>query len=109
MDASADFTLREHLTELLNSGIATSWEQRAYNREEIENVVRRLRQVATEDYTMRLKIAGFTSGAYRPPEDIELEQSCSTCMYFERNRQYCNLPELGLPVNPEWSCVLWRI
>ena len=38
-----------------------------------------------------------------------IEQSCATCMYCERHRRYCALPELQLPVEPRWSCTLWRI
>ena len=39
----------------------------------------------------------------------DIEQACETCMYYKVHRRYCELPELELPVEPEWSCRLWRI
>ena len=55
-------------------------------------------------------LAGFLRQAYVDPTDPDgIEQACSTCMYFERHRGFCALPELMLPVEPEWSCILWRI
>jgi hypothetical protein len=30
-------------------------------------------------------------------------------MYYKVHRRYCELPELDFPVEPEWSCRLWRI
>lgn len=102
-------TLRSRLADLLGSGLQTEWQQRAYTSEGVNQVVARLQQIPSKDYAAKLKIAGFTAQPYRPPDDMELEQCCATCMYFERNRQFCNLPELALPVLPQWSCVLWRI
>lgn len=32
-----------------------------------------------------------------------------TCMYFLVHRKWCDLPELSVPVEPEWWCRLWRI
>jgi hypothetical protein len=105
----SDSTLREELGRLLEGGLETGWHERAYTTEAVDAVVRRLRAVNRADYRALLSIGGFTAAAYRSPQDEDLEQACSTCMYFERNRQFCNLPELALPVKPEWSCVLWRI
>jgi hypothetical protein len=104
-----DSTLRDELDRLLADGLQTDWRDRAYTTEAIDSVVRRLRTAGKTNYPALLRIGGFTPTPYRPPEDVDLEQACSTCMYFERNRQFCNLPELELPVRPEWSCVLWRI
>lgn len=109
MGAADDAKLRAQLAELLSGGLQTEWKRRAYTSQEVNQVVARLQQIPREDYASKLKVAGVTTQPYRPPEDTELEQGCSTCMYFERNRQYCDLPELALPVRPEWSCVLWRI
>jgi hypothetical protein len=51
-------------------------------------------------------IAGFT---LEPIEHGGLEQPCETCMYYVVHRRFCELPELNLPVEPQWSCRLWRI
>jgi len=108
-DADHDEVWRRQLAGLVESGLKTEWRQRAYTSEQVNQIVARLRQIPREDYASKLKVAGFTATPYHPPEGVELEQSCSTCMYFERHREFCNLPELALPVRPEWSCVLWRI
>lgn len=109
MSLPDDAALRTRLAQLMGSGLQTEWQHRAYSSEEVNRVVTRLQHVSSGDYEAKLQIAGFTSKVYRHPEDPDLEQGCSTCMYFERNRQFCNLPELELPVQPEWSCKLWRI
>lgn len=54
----------------------------------------------------KLAIAGFTLD---PIEHEGIDQSCETCMYFLVRRQWCDLPELDVPVDPQWSCRLWRI
>ena len=49
---------------------------------------------------------GFTDHTI---EVEDIEQPCDTCMYYLVHRKFCELPELMLPVEPEWSCRLWRI
>jgi hypothetical protein len=109
MGYDPDDTLRQQLETLLEGGLQTQWQQRAYSSEAVNEVVAQLQRLAPDDYEGKLATAGFTPQAYCPPEDSELEQQCATCMYYERNRQYCNLPELAMPVLPHWSCKLWRI
>lgn len=105
----ADARLRDKLSQLLSNGLSTQWQHRAYSSNEINTLVRQLQKVSAQDYTSKLKLAGFTTTPYYHPEDVEFTQSCSTCMYFVTHRQFCDLPELKLPVLPEWSCRLWRI
>ena len=114
MSNKEDGMLRVQLAGLLDNGLDTEWRQRAYVSEEVVGVKTRLLQVAQNDYVSKLKIGGFTTHPYIPPQaashpGTEIEQSCATCMYYERNRKYCCLPELDFPVGPKWSCVLWRI
>ncbi len=95
---------------LLRDGLATEWATRAYTDDAVHQVCRRLQALPGDDLESRLVIAGFTLEPYvDPADDAGIEQSCATCMYFERHRGWCALPELQLPVAPEWSCVLWRI
>ena len=101
--------LRVRLAELLRSGIETRWQERAYIQAEIRVRVEQLQALDPADYVMKLKVAGFTAQPYRPADEPDLEQSCATCMYYARHGQFCELPELNMPVLPEWSCVLWRI
>ncbi len=93
----------------LADGLQTDWQERAYTDAEIRRVVQALQALAADDLQGRLRIAGFTPTPYVAAEDPEIEQSCSTCMYYEAHRRYCALPELTMAVEPEWSCVLWRI
>jgi hypothetical protein len=30
-------------------------------------------------------------------------------MYYQVHRRFCELPELMVPVEPGWSCRLWRL
>lgn len=101
--------LRLKLLTLLDSGLETQWQDRAQSSEGVNAVVARLQQLEPTDYPGKLITAGFTPDPYVSPEEGDIDQSCATCMYFERHRQFCDLPELKLPVMPEWSCVLWRI
>ena len=105
-----DAALLHDIDRRLAEGLATQWERRAYSAEEVNSVTARLQALDAGDLLGRLVIAGFTTAPYVAPDDADgIEQSCATCMYFERHRGWCNLTELLLPVRPEWSCVLWRI
>ncbi len=102
-----DDLLREKLGEMLAGGIDTDWKNRAYTSEQVNQAVARLQHLAPDDYEQKLVIGGFTNYPYGDDDDIS--QSCETCMYYLKHRKYCELPELECPVEPEWSCILWRI
>lgn len=105
-----DDAIRNTLQGMLDAGLETVWRQRAYTSEEVNAVVARLQQLGKADYAGKMRVAGFTGSPYEAEgEDAGVAQACETCMYYETHRRYCNLPELELPVRPEWSCVLWRI
>ncbi len=106
-EQAADDELRARLREMLEGGLQTEVEPRAYDHETIQAVVARLQRLAPDDYENKLKIAGFTLEPWQGADDIE--QACETCMYYVVHRRFCELPELMLPVEPEWSCRLWRI
>jgi hypothetical protein len=101
-----DAALRKQLGAMMASGLQTEWENRAYTSEEVNAVVAKLQDLAPDDYEQKLVIAGFTDYPY---EIEDMQQDCKTCMYYLVHRQYCELPELALPVEPQWSCILWRI
>lgn len=61
---------------------------------------------AAPDLAAKLAVAGFT---LRPVEHAEIEQACETCMYYLVRRRWCDLPDLDVPVEPDWSCRLWRM
>jgi len=96
---------REEVRLLLSGGLTTEVWPRADSHEEVTQIVARLR-AAGDDLKERLVIAGFT---LEPVEHGGIEQPCETCMYYVVHRRFCELPELDLPVEPQWSCRLWRI
>jgi len=96
---------REDIRTLLGNGLVTEVFPRADTHEEVQAIIARLHQ-ADGDLTSRLTISGFT---LTPVMHEGVEQACETCMYYKVHRRYCELPELELAVEPEWSCRLWRI
>ena len=104
--AKSDEEQRVRLAKLLADGLDTEVEPRAYTHEHVLELIKRLRQINPEDVAEKLKLAGFTLTPYGSEDD---EQSCETCMYYQVHRRFCELPELMLPVEPQWSCRLWRI
>ncbi len=105
-----DDSLRKTLRKLLSDGLKTEVEPRAYSSEEVQQLISRLQSLLQNDCTSKLVAAGVTLTPYVPPEqDDDLKQSCETCMYFVIHRQFCDLPELHIPVEKDWSCRLWRI
>ncbi len=105
-----DERLRKQVTQLLESGLQTEVEPRAYTSEAVNDLIHRLQSHGPDHVKEKINIAGFTLQPYQPPgmED-DLVQSCETCMYYVVHRRYCELPELALPVEKDWSCRLWRI
>lgn len=101
----ADAMLREDIAALLREGLETEVWPRAETSEDVNAIVQRLRTQGT-DLRAKLAIAGFTDHVIVADG---LEQPCETCMYYLVNRRFCDLPELMLPVDPDWSCRLWRI
>lgn len=95
----------EQMRALLSGGLKTEAFPRADTHEKVMEVIGRLRG-AGDDLEAKLVIGGFT---LHPVEQDEIEQACETCMYFLVHRRFCDLSELAVPVEPEWSCRLWRI
>ena len=96
---------RRRIWSLLSSGLETKVHPRADTHEQVQALVARLRAEG-RDLKSKLVIAGFT---LQPVAHNEIEQACASCMYFAIRRRHCVLPELDVPVEPQWSCRLWRI
>ena len=69
-----------------------------------QEIVGRLR--ATPDIKERVVIAGLIR---KPVEDDGITKACDNCIYFLARREWCDLPELNIPVDPDWFCDLWRV
>jgi hypothetical protein len=100
-----DEKVREEIKALLASGLKTEVFPRGDTDDEVKAIIGRLRD-SDGSLNSRLVIGGFTNYTI---EHGGLEQPCETCMYYLVHRKYCELPELDCPVEPEWSCRLWRI
>ena len=110
MLAISDAEVLAQIDGLLARGLQTESARRAYSSEEVAAACRKLQALPADDVQAKLVVAGFMREAYVDAQDEDgIEQCCATCMYFERHRKYCALPELTLPVEPHWSCILWRI
>jgi hypothetical protein len=100
-----DDGLRTEIWVLLESGLKTEVFPRADTHEEVQSIIGRLKSVG-DDLKSKLVIGGVTLHTITHGD---IEQPCETCMYYKVHRRFCELPELNVPVEPEWSCRLWRI
>lgn len=101
-----DDRLRQDIAARLAAGLKTEVWPRAGTSEEVNALVRRLRVEAGDNLEKKLVVGGFTDHVVVADD---LQQPCETCMYYLVSRKFCALPELMLPVEPDWSCRLWRI
>ncbi len=97
--------LRADIQLRMENGLKTEVQPRADSSELVLEIINRL-QSSSGDLDSRLVIGGFT---LTPVEHGGIEQACESCMYYLVHKKYCELPELEVPVEPEWSCRLWRI
>jgi hypothetical protein len=102
---NADEEILGRIRGLLAGGLKTEVFPRADSQNEVTATIARLR-AAGDDLEAKLVIAGFTD---YPVEYGGIVQACETCMYFLVHRRFCELPELAVPVEANWSCRLWRI
>ena len=105
-NAEDEAQLRTLIATLLADGLETEVWPRAETSEMVNEIVGRLGALSDADLKQKLIVAGFTDHTV---EADDIEQPCETCMYYLVHRKYCDLPELQLPVEPDWSCRLWRI
>jgi hypothetical protein len=96
-------TLRR-IADLLDAGLATQVEPFPETEKEFAAIVNELRALDPDDLEGRLVIGGFLNQPYGPDR-----MRCMECINFLVNRRWCDLPELALPVEPDWYCRLWRI
>ena len=90
--------------EMLESGLRTQVEPFPESEKEFLGIVNELRVLDPTDFEGKLVIAGFLDRPHGPDK-----RRCMECINFLVNRKWCDLPELALPVKPEWYCRLWRI
>lgn len=104
MDRSDPELLLQTIANMLASGLKTEVEPFPETDREFAEILARLRALPADDLRNKLIISGFVDHPYGPDR-----QRCMECMYFLVHRRWCDLPELAVPVEPEWWCRLWRI
>ena len=97
-------TLLAQIGLMLQSGLQTTVEPFPETHVDFANILSELRKLSPDDVKGKLVIAGFATKPYGLDH-----MRCLECMYYLVHRQWCDLPELDLPVDPDWYCRLWRI
>jgi hypothetical protein len=96
--------LLDKITKLLASGLITQTEPFPETEKDFAGILNKLRVLDASNLESKLRIAGFVNHPYG-----EEQYRCLECMYYLVHRKWCDLPELAVPVEPEWWCRLWRI
>lgn len=104
MQKEKEDALRERVTALLRSGLKTRTEPFPENDREFGALLNELQHLASDDLEGKLVLSGFIDSPYG-----EDQMRCQECMYYLVHRKWCDLPELAVPVEPDWWCRLWRI
>lgn len=104
MQAEEKNFVRQRITKLLSEGLKTQIEPFPETHKEFGELLEQLRRIAAHDLESKLVMAGFKDQPYESDE-----MRCLECMFFDIDRKWCDLPELSLPVEPDWYCRLWRI
>jgi len=106
--AEKDAAVLAEMAQLMRSGLQTQTEPFPETDKEFAEILVELRHIPRDDMRENLRhklvIGGFTNKPYGPDQ-----QRCMECMYFLVHRKWCDLPELAVPVEPDWWCRLWRI
>ena len=96
--------LREQIGRMLDAGLQTQTEPFPETDKEFGVLLDQLRDLKRDDLQGKLVLSGFTDKPYGPDQ-----MRCQECMYYLVHRKWCDLPELAVPVEPNWWCRLWRI
>ncbi|HFD10972.1 MAG TPA: hypothetical protein ENJ32_00675 [Crenotrichaceae bacterium] len=89
---------------MMADGLQTQTEPFPKDNFQFEEILKELRELEAGELEKKLVISGFVDHPYG-----EDEQRCLECMYYLVHRKWCDLPELAVPVDPQWWCRLWRI
>jgi hypothetical protein len=104
MNSDEQQALLRKMAVMMKNGLKTQTEPFPETDKEFAAILGELRQLDPEDLKGKMVIGGFIDQPYGPDQ-----QRCLECMYYLVHRQWCDLPELSVPVDPNWWCRLWRI
>lgn len=96
--------LRASIAKMMEAGLQTQTEPFPEDTRAFGNLLDELRKLGPDDLKGKLALSGFVDKPYGPDQ-----MRCQECMYYLVHRKWCDLPELAVPVEPNWWCRLWRI
>lgn len=104
MRSEQENTLRDQIGKMMADGLQTQTEPFPETDREFGQLLAELRELPPADLEAKLVLTGFVDKPYGPDR-----MRCQECMYYLVHRKWCDLPELAVPVEPDWWCRLWRI
>ena len=104
MSTNDDDRLRDQIGAMMAAGLKTQTEPFPETDKEFGQLLADVRELAPDDLKGKLVLTGFADEPYGPDQ-----MRCQECMYYLVHRKWCDLPELAVPVEPDWWCRLWRI
>ena len=104
MSTNDDDRLRDQIGAMMAAGLQTQTEPFPETDKEFGQLLAEVRELAPDDLKGKLVLTGFADKPYGPDQ-----MRCQECMYYLVHRKWCDLPELAVPVEPDWWCRLWRI
>ncbi len=103
MGSAPHALLRREIGTLLRAGLPTGIQPQPTTQAEFGLLLAELRALAPENLQAKLQLTGFVGTPHGPDR-----MRCQECLYYLVHSQWCDLPELALPVEPDWWCRLWR-
>ena len=104
MSKEEENALRDSIGKMMADGLSTITEPFPENHFLFDAIVKSVGKVSKDNIKRKLVLSGFIDHPYG-----EDKLRCMECIYYLVNRKWCDLPELDLPVEPEWWCRLWKI
>ena len=104
MSTTDDDRVRDQIGALMAAGLKTQTEPFPETDKEFGQLLGEVRDLAAGDLKGKLILTGFVDQPYGPDQ-----MRCQECMYYLVHRKWCDLPELAVPVEPDWWCRLRRI
>jgi hypothetical protein len=104
MDKKDHSAALARIASMLAADLKTISEPFPQTDKEFAEIVREIRRLDPGDVEGKLVAAGFLNHPYGRDQ-----MRCRECNYYLIRRKWCDLPEIALPVEPDWWCRLWRI
>ncbi len=96
--------VRAQIEQWLAEGLRTQTAPFPEDSAQFAELLADLRVLDPNDLKPKLVKCGLTNHPVGPDR-----MRCQECMHYLVHRMWCDLPELAIPVEPDWWCRLWRI